>query len=205
VSKKQTAGFTVLEVAVAGAFFAVILGAAAVGIAQDNTTARVILAPLSPELRAQDALHRIASELRMAGEYGEDVNHNGELDEGEDTNDNGVLDSNWNLDDLTTNQGSLAFNRRIDMRDETGAITASGVYSRRVRYFLNDEKLIREWWRTDENGNIVVRRVTMAHGVAGLRFSRTGRLVTISLDALIDNRPYGITRRTVATQITLRN
>ena len=48
-------------------------------------------------------------DLRMAGLWGEDSNHDGVFQEREDLNGNGVLDADWSLPDGET-QNVLAFN-----------------------------------------------------------------------------------------------
>jgi type II secretory pathway component PulJ len=198
-------GFTLVELALAATLLTVILGAVAAAITGDSQTSRVILSHMGPELKGQRALEAIASELRMAGEWGEDLDHDGVWDDGEDANGNGSFDANWNLADGTMNQDNIAFNRRIDEFAEDGTILTTGIYSRPVKYRLDGEALIREWQATKEDGTVEIRKSAIATKVGGLRFSRQGQLVRIELDVLLPENVYKTDRRTVRTMVWLRN
>jgi len=198
-------GFTVLEVVIASGVFALLLGTVALAVAGDQETARVLVAHMGPEMRARSALERITSDVRMAGEWGEDRNHNGVLEVGEDTNGNGVLDCDWSLPDGAVNAPSLSFNRRIDEMDDEGELVASGIYSRAVTYRLRGTELMREWGRTREDGTIETIRAIVAREVIGLRFSRTGALVTVSVDVRLPSIVSTTGVRTLTTSIWLRN
>ena len=90
-------GFSIVEIVLAALFLALLIGAATSAIARDHVAHRTIIGQYGPEMRAQHTLERIAAELRMAGEWAEDRDHDGALDDGEDTNENGDLDADWNL------------------------------------------------------------------------------------------------------------
>lgn len=196
-------GLTLIEVAAASLVLTVVLGAAAVALSSDSKAASVMMAPAGAELKVNAALERIATELRMAGEIGEDLDRDRELDPGEDANGNGVLDADWNLPDGAVDQPTLSFNRRIDLYDEDGNVTATGIYSRRITYLRQGTDFVREWEVTLPGGGVEVRRAVLARGVTGLRFSRTGQLVTVTVDVAIP-APLGGTR-TLSTQVWLRN
>lgn len=198
-------GITLVEVVIAAAIFVILLGAAAVAVARDQETYRALTTQVGREIPARHALERIATELRMAGEWAEDKDHDGELDEGEDSNDNGVLDAAWDLPDGASNQAHIHFNRRVDLRDETGALVASGIYTRAVGYRLEGTDLVREWEHGEEDGSITLRRTVIARGIGGLRFSRTGVLVTAELDLIVPERAYAPGSRTLALRVWLRN
>ena len=199
-------GFTIVEMVLGSAIFLVLFGAATIALIGDQRAERVLTAQIGPEMRARDALERLAAELRMAGLRGEDRNDNGELDDGEDVNANGRLDADWNLEDGVLDQAELTFNRRIDFEQPEEGTAASGVYSSPVRYFLDGESLVRIWSRTDpDTGEAQQLRHVVASGISGLRFSRAGTLVTIGLDVRLPPRVYKTDRRTITTSIWLRN
>ena len=64
---------------------------------------------------------------------------------------------------------------------------------------------MREWDASDEEGNVRTQRAIVAAGIAGLRFSRSGTLVTVSLDYDLPTDIYAPGRRTVTTRVWLRN
>jgi len=201
----RSRGFLTLELMIASAVFATILGAVASAIATDVSAARVLVAHLGPEVRARTALERIASDLRMASLWGEDRNHDGEMQDGEDTNGNGTLDSCWNLGDGAANQHAITFNRRTDLMDEKGELLASGIYSRDVTYRVDGDRLLREWQRTGSDGKVQNLRTVMATGVLAITFARTGPLVTVQVSVRM---PASISRtgvQTLTTQVWLRN
>jgi len=199
-------GFTIVEMVLASTILIVLFGAAAVAMIGDQRAERVLTAQIGPEMRARDALERLATELRMAGVHGEDRNANGVMDEGEDVNVNGRLDADWNLADGTFNQAELTFNRRIDFENVEEGTSASGVYSSPVRYLLDGQSLVRIWSRTDpDTGETQEIRHVVASGIVGLRFSRTGDIVTVALDVRLPPRVYKTDKRTISTSIWLRN
>lgn len=202
---RRQRGFTLIELALAATLFAAILGSVAAAVSGDTQASRVILMHMGPELKGQRALEAIASELRMAGEWGEDLDHDGVWDEGEDANGNGSFDADWNLPDGAVNQDNIAFNRRIDEFAEDGSVLTTGIYSRPVKYRLEGEALIREWRATREDGSVEIRKSAIATKVGGLRFSRQGQLVRIELDVLLPENVYKTDRRTVRTIVWLRN
>ncbi len=205
VRARAQRGFTIVEMVLGSAIFLVMFGAAVVALIGDQRAERVLTAQIGPEMRARDALERLASELRMAGVRGEDRNDNGNLDDGEDVNGNGRLDADWSLPDGTLDQAELTFNRRIDMVNEEGD-GVSGVYSSPVRYVREGETLVRFWSRTDpDSGETREVRHVVASGISGLRFSRQGSVVTVALDLRLPPRVYKTDKRTITTSIGLRN
>lgn len=202
---KTTHGFSIIEVTVSTILLSVLIAASANAIARDTSAHRALTAQLGPEIRAQYALERIATELRMAGEFGEDRDEGADFDDGEDTNGNGVLDSDWNVPDGATNLDRIEFNRRVDLKDEDGNTITSGVYSRRIAYFIEDGTLVREWDVTAPDGSTETRRTIMVEKVVDMRISRTGLLVRVELDAILPTEIYAPGRRTYETRIWLRN
>jgi len=199
-------GFTIVEMVLGSTIFLVIFGAATVALIGDQRAERVLTAQIGPEMRARDAMERLATELRMAGLRGEDQNDNGELDEGEDVNLNGRLDADWSLEDGAADKPELTFNRRIDLANPEEGTAASGVYSSPVKYLLERESLVRIWTRTDpETGEVQQLRHVVAAGITGLRFSREGTLVTVAMDLRLPPRVYKAEKRTIQTSIWLRN
>jgi hypothetical protein len=194
-----------LELMIAAGIFAAILSAVGSAISTDATAARVLVAHVGPETRARSALERIATDLRMASEWGEDRNHDGQMQEGEDTNGNGFLDSCWSLGDGMSNQHTISFNRRTDLMDEKGELLASGVYSRDITYRVEGDRLVREWRRTVSDGTVQTVKSVMASGVLSITFARAGPLVTVQVSVRV---PASISRNGVhslATQVWLRN
>jgi prepilin-type N-terminal cleavage/methylation domain-containing protein len=199
-------GFTVLEVSIAAGIFAVLLGAAVSAFSGDGRVERELTKSVGPEMRARHALDRIVSDLRMASILGEDLNGNGNLDDNEDLNDNGLLDSNWNLIDGAVDAPRLQFNRRIDLRDTDGEMVAVGVFSRIVAFYVEGDRLIRYWEATDfDNGKTVRNRTVLAAPIAGVRFSRTGGVIRVSIDYLVKSAGGKTTRGTVTSSVALRN
>lgn len=198
-------GFTILEVVISATIFALILAGVSTAIGRDAETNRVIVGQLGPEMKARAAIERIVSELRMAGLWGEDKNHDGILDPGEDSNGNGILDANWSLADGTTDAHSLTFNKRMDETDNTGRIIASGIYSRAITYSLSGDRLLRRWTYTDVGGHPQTRVSVLATGVSGLHFARKGTLVVIKIDVKLPPRVYKTDTKTYTARVRLRN
>jgi hypothetical protein len=194
-----------VEIVIAGAIFVMVFGAATVAVARDQETHRVLAAHFGPELGALHAVDRIAAELRMAGEWGEDRDHDGELDPGEDCNGNGTLDADWDLPDASVDQEHISFNRRVDLRNAAEALDLVGVYTRRVTYRLEGTSVVREWEHEGVDGSVEVRRAVIARGARRLRFSRLGLLVTVSLEVRIQEAAYAPGARTFTVRVWLRN
>lgn len=199
-------GFTVLEVSITALLLVVILTSVAAGVADSGTrTARVLLGHIGPELRATQVLDRMAAELRMAAVWGEDLDHDGELDPGEDSNDNKTFDADWNLADGAVGQDNLTFNRRIDEYDIDGRLLASGIFSRAITYRLEGTDLVREWRFTDAKGGVETRRAVLASRVAAVRFSRKASIVEVEIDMVLPDDLSDLKRTTLATKVWLRN
>lgn len=201
----RSRGFLTLEMMVAATIFAVILSAVSSAITVDTSTARLMVAHFGPESRARTSLERIAADLRMASEWGEDRNHDGAMQDGEDTNGNGILDSCWSLADGAASQHSISFNRRADLLGEGGVLLASGVYSREIRYRVENDRLLREWNRTLPDGTVQTLRSILANGVLAIDFDRAGPLVTVRVAVRV---PASISRsgvHRISTRVWLRN
>lgn len=192
-------GFTILELSVAAAILAIIFGSLASALVTDGPTHRVLTAPVNPLMRGHKVIEHIAGELRMAGEWGEDRDHDGEFDPSEDTNLNGVLDADWSLPDGAT-ANTLTFNRRIDIKVGT---VAHGAYSRRITYRLAGTEIIRDWEVTTPSGSSK-RSAVMATGINDLRFIRAGRVVTVEVDVALPKGTHRYKQRTLHTRIWLR-
>ena len=197
-------GFTLLETAISLTVFAMLIGTIAMGLVQDTRAHDVIVAHAGPEMKMRRIIHRIGKDLRMAGVWGEDRNHNGTLDEGEDLNDNGVMDADWNLEDKTE-RTDIVFNTRTDLRDEEGNVLATGIYDTKVRYAFVDGMVLREKTRYDEDGKPEVVRTILATRIKDVRFARSGGLVRIRASVDV-NLGGGRTREHVLeTRVWLRN
>ena len=204
-ARARERGFTIVEMVLGSAIFLAIFAAATIAMIGDQRAERVLTAQIGPEMRARDALERLAAELRMAGLRGEDRNDNGELDDGEDVNINGRLDADWSLADGALDEPELTFNRRLDFVDPEEETAVSGVYSSPVRYVRDGDSLVRIWTRTDPEGETRQERHVVASGISGLRFTRRGTLVTVAIDVRLPPRVYKTDTRTITTSIWLRN
>jgi prepilin-type N-terminal cleavage/methylation domain-containing protein len=198
-------GFTVIEMAISMTMFAVLLGIVTMSLLRDTSAQEVIVAHVGPEMKMRRVLHRIGVDLRMAGVWGENLNHSvtRTLEAGEDLNLNGVLDADWNLADGAT-APELAFNTREDLLDSAGDVLATGVYSTKKRYLFQSGAVFKEV-TSYGSGAPVVQRTRLADGIKSLTFSRSGGLVRVR--AVVDV-PIGggDTRESVLeTRVWLRN
>ena len=193
-------GMTVVELVAGTALFLVLFAGLGAALSTDRGTERVLTAQVSSELTGQRALHRIASELRLASVVGEDRDRNGLLDAGEDTNLDGQLDADWSLEDGATDEASIVFNLRVDEYDNAGNQTASGVVSGPITYRVVDGRLERE-----RLFGAQTQRSVIARGITGLRFSRAGRVVTVSLDVRVRRGDYADGTRTLSTRVRVVN
>ena len=155
---------------------------------------------MTPLMRGQKVLERMGAELRMASEWGEDRDKDGELDPGEDTNGNGVLDADWSLADGVCEK-TLSFNRRIDLRDEYGTVIATGLHSRRITYRLVEDKVIRQWQVTKPGGSVATRTAVMARGIKDVQFCRQGPLIQATVEVRLSKE----VSHTFTTRTRLRN
>jgi hypothetical protein len=194
-----------VEVLIAGGVFCVLMTTVGSALLLDTQTQRVLIGQMGPEARARTAIERMIGDLRTAGVWGEDLNRNGVFDAGEDLNGDGQFDADWSLEDGGTVQPALSFNRRVDDVDDEGRTLASGVYSSRVTYRLMNDRLVREWVHVDAGGKRQIRRAELATGVAGLRFSRVDRLVTVGIDVRLPKGTYASDRRTLESTVWLTN
>jgi len=196
-------GFSLLEVVISLALFATLAGSVAAGIVRDNQAQQAIIAQTGPAMKLRSALHRITMDLRMAGMWGEDRNHNGVLDDGEDINHNGTLDADWNLAEGMA-QAQLSFNARRDLR-VAGDLVATGVYSARTTYRLVNGDLVREQVRYDGGGNQTVMSAILARGISGLAFSRTGGVVNVRASIEVPLGGGETRSRVLESRVWLRN
>lgn len=200
---RSARGFSLLEVVISLGLFATLAGSVAAGLVRDNQAQQAILAQTGPAMKLRSALHRITMDLRMAGMWGEDRNHDGVLDAGEDINDNGVLDANWNLEEGVA-QAELSFNARRDMR-VGGDVIATGIYAARTTYRLLNGDIVREQVRYDIDGNASVMRAILARNVSGLTFSRTGGVVQVRAAVEIPLGGGRTQTRVLESRVWLRN
>ena len=185
-------------------FFAALAGSAATSLLQDNHAQRALTAQVGPVMRLRSAVHRIGVDLRMAGLWGEDSNHDGLLQDREDLNGNGVLDADWSLPDGETHN-VLAFNSRADLRDDDGAVSATGVYSAKIRYLLVSGSLIRERTRYDDEGVATRQWTTLADRIRSISFSRTGGVIKVRGEVDIVLGGGKIETTSLETRVWLRN
>jgi len=198
-----TRGFSIIEVVISIGLFAALAGSVAAGIVRDNQAQQAILAQTGPIMKLRSALHRISIDLRMAGLWGEDRNHNGKLDDGEDLNDNDVLDADWNLVEGTA-QASLSFNARTDLR-EGSEVVATGIYAARTTYRLQNGDLVREQVRYDGEGNAQLMRAILAKNIASLTFTREGGVVRVRASVEYPMGGGRTQNRVLETRVWLRN
>ncbi|MHC4940870.1 MAG: prepilin-type N-terminal cleavage/methylation domain-containing protein [Planctomycetota bacterium] len=196
-------GFTLIEVAISLTVLAILMGSVAGSLARDNSTHQALVAHMGPEMKMRRVLHRMATEIRMAGVWGEDRDHDGVLDEGEDLNLNGHLDADWNLAD-GQERADLAFNARQDLRDEDGTVIATGIYSPRTRFYLQGGTLYRERIRIVEDEPQVVRAV-LATRVKELQFARDAGVVTVRVTVSVELGGGRLKDHVLETRVWLRN
>ncbi|MHC4954845.1 MAG: hypothetical protein ACYTGZ_13245 [Planctomycetota bacterium] len=201
--RKHERGLTIVESLLSVSVFATLMGSIAAGMIRDNQAQGAMLGETGPALKLNRALYRISVELRMAGVWGEDRNHNGFLDTGEDINGNGELDSDWSLEDGKT-QSHLAFNTRADLRDEDGVIIATGIYKARTKYSFVDGEIIRHQLRYVD-GKAQLHRHVVAKNVRSLTFTRNGGLVKVRASVDIDIGGGDTRTQTAETRVWLRN
>ena len=79
---------------------------------------------------------------------------------------------------------------------------SSGIYSRRVTYRVENDRLVREWDLTDAKGGTQTRRTVVAQPVRGVYFSRRGSVIRIELEI---DLPGADPPKVVATHVHLRN
>jgi len=197
-------GFSLLEVSIAAASFVAVMGTVAASIVIDTRTHDAIVKQLGPEMKLSVALHRMVTEIRMAGVWGEDKNHNGALDDGEDINANGVLDADWSLAD-NASASSLTFNIRQDDISHDGTILATGIYSTKVTWALEGGRLVRKQSRYDVKGREYVNSSMMADRLASLTFTRTGGVIRIRAEVDVPAAGGKSIRHATETDVWLRN
>ena len=197
-------GYSLLEVSISLAFFGAIAGTAATTLLEDQQATRAISTQVGPTMRLRSALNRISVDLRMAGIWGEDSNHDGLLQEREDLNGNGVLDADWSLADGES-ESELSFNSRADLHDDDGYLIATGIYSEKVRYLLVDKTLVREKTRYDEHGNASKQRAPLVEGIEALSFTRDGGVVKVRGEVKIALGGGKYETRVLGTRVWLRN
>ncbi len=199
-------GFSLIEVMVSGTLFALMFGAMTTVMVKDQTAIRVVTAQVGPETKARHTLAQIAAELKMASIQGEDRNQNGELDPYEDVNVNYYFDAAWNLDDGTKDQAEMEFNRRLSVSDSAEDLAEGTTYSAAIAYRIENNRLVRRERRLDPSGSEVIEvNQVIQDGISGLRFSREGFIVTVSIDVLLPEGAYKTPIRTLSERVLLRN
>ena len=173
-------GISLLEVALSLAGFALVLGAVVAGMVADTRTHGAIVNRAGPELRARHVLDRMLTDLRTAGVRGEDRDQNGFFSPEEDLNGNGVLDADWSLPDGET-RNFLSFNYRTDLRDQDGALIATGVYSPKTTYRLDGDAIVLERTSYLDDGGERTSRTVLAEGVRDLRIHRNDGVIQIAI------------------------
>lgn len=197
-------GFTILELTVSVFILLLVVMISASAVVRDRNTYRALTQGMGSELRARHALEQIAADLRLAGEWGEDANRNSILDMGEDLNGNDVLDAHWNLADGAAGQNTISLNRRMDER-LAGELKASGIYSGRISYSLEGDRLVRENATIRPDGSTRVDRAEIASRISALEFSREGRLVEVELELRVPDNTYAPGVRAHTATVWLRN
>jgi len=199
-------GFTLLELAISGALFALLFGGVAAVMVEDTITERTVAAQVGPELKARHALDQIVRELRNTGVRGEDRNADGQLDPNEDVDADYAFDSDWNLLDGVMDLANVSFSLRLGSKDTAEDLVAGTLFSQGISYRLELDRLVRLVRRVDPaSGATVSRTEVVAEGVHGLRFSRNGFLITVSLDVALPNGAYRQTYRTLTETVLIRN
>jgi hypothetical protein len=197
-------GLTILELTVSLFVLLLVVMISTSVVIRDRSTYRSITHGMGTELRARHALEQIAADLRLAGEWGEDANRNSMLDDGEDLNGNELLDAHWNLADGATGQNTISLNRRMDERLD-GELKASGIYSGRISYTLEGDRLVREHATIRPDGSTRIDRAEIASRISALAFSRQGRLVEVELELRVPPDTYAPGARAQRAAIWLRN
>ncbi|MHC4847816.1 MAG: hypothetical protein ACYTEG_05100, partial [Planctomycetota bacterium] len=121
---------------------------------------------------------------------GEDLKGNGALDPAEDKNSDGLLDASWSLADESLAASSLTFDETVTLQ-ETDLAASPETVTAPVTYRVVDSALL----RSSGDGEIVV-----AQDVSAIRFSRSGKLVSVSLDV-----PGRTGTQTLTAQVWVRN
>ena len=196
-------GLTLIEATISLAVFAALFGTVAGSLVQDSRAHEAIVAHMGPEMKVRRILHRMATEIRMAGVWAEDRDHDGELDEGEDLNLNEVLDSDWNLGD-GEKLPELSFNAREDLRDADGTLLATGVYTSKRRFYVENGTLYRETTRYEE-GKPQARRAILATRIHALEFEREGGLVVVRATVRVNLAGGRSKDHVLETRVWLRN
>lgn len=196
-------GFTIIEAMISLAVLSVLMGSVAGSLIRDSRAHEALVAHMGPEMKMRRVLHRMATEVRMAGVWAEDRDHDGVLDEGEDLNLNGHLDSDWNLAD-GEKRTDLAFNTREDLRDADGNLIATGIYTPRTRFYIENGTLYRERMR-DVEGVLTPVRAVLATHLQSLEFERDAGLVVIRAGVRVTLGGGRYQDHTLETRIWLRN
>ena len=198
-------GFTLLELAVSGALFMLLFGGVAAVMAEDTATERTVAAQVGPELKARHAMDQIVRELRSSGiRNAEDVDLESEADGDADAD--AAFNLNLNLLDGVTDLAELSFSLRLGLKDTAEDLFAGTLFSQGITYRLEADRLVRIVCRVDpETGATATRTRVVADGVHGLRFSRNGSLITVSLDVALPDGAYRQSYRTLTETVLLRN
>ena len=204
IGHRNIRGVTILELAISVFVLLLVVMISSTAVARDRSTYRSLTEGMGSELRARHALEQLVADLRLAGEWGEDANRNSILDVGEDLNGNGVLDAHWNLADGADSQTTISLNRRMDERLD-GEIKASGIYSGRISYTLEGDRLVREHVVVRPDGTTHLDRSEIASRISAIRLSREGRLIGIELDLRVPTEIYAAGVRPYSATVWLRN
>jgi len=201
-------GFSLLETAIAVALLVPLIAAFMDSLSKDRTATRVVSSLVGPEMRARQALERICHELQYAGVRGEDRNGNGLVDAHEATNANLLFDATWSLADGTTDQAHLTFSLREEEREGLNgeSLVTTLAYSREIDYRVEDDRLVRLSRKVLYGETIAATHKTvLCESVEQIRFSRSGHVVTVAIDAFLPEGSYRESTRTISQRVLLRN
>jgi hypothetical protein len=157
-------------------------------------------------VKARNALDQIVRELRNAGIRGEDRDADGKVTAVEEVNDDYAFDADWNLLDGVRDLAELTFSLRLGLKESAEDLVAGTLFSQGITYRLDADRLLRVVRRLDpESGATFERTHVVAAGVHGLRFSRNGYLITVSIDVALPDGAYRQSYRTLTETLLLRN
>ena len=159
--RSRQTGLTFVELAVASAIGAMILG---LGVSLTRSSLRdsnALFVRTSLQTRAASATDQLARDLQVATLSGEDANDNKSLDANEDTNRNARLDADWSLKDGGS-ADAITFN----------AVASGWLWSAPITWYVKGGVLMR---RDDTSDREICR------GVKAFQVTRSGNLVDIDL------------------------
>jgi hypothetical protein len=116
------------------------------------------------------------------------------------------FDDDWNLLDGVRDLAELTFSLRLGLKETAEDLVAGDLFSQGITYRLDADRLLRIVRRVDPvSGTTVSQTHVVAQGVHGLRFSRNGYLITVSIDVALPEGTYRQSYRTLTETLLLRN